>query len=503
MQKEIIKEELAQLLSESPPYHRHKFSGRGIVICAGGPVMLTNAYVLIRILREKLGCTLPIEVWHLGRKEMPGLFIEQFNALSCTTVDAFNVQNTDATEICDGWRLKTFALLHSSFEEVLLLDADQVPVEDPACVFDWPEYLAAGAVFWPDIVKLTAENPIWDLVGLPAENIRSWESGQICINKTKNMHALTIAQWMGKRADVFYQLLYGDKDTFLIAWKLTGTEFFLIPHLPMQNQRYFAQRTPLGKCLFQHRTNCKWHLQEKPYKFDNFVWQSECLGFLEDLRSFWNGRCFTAPDRSIGARKIENELIAMRHFKLSIGIDTPIAFELLPGHQIGQGRDYRCANWHVGENSKGFEIVFHDHHKPSFVLHKSSEGLWQGHAIFLAINEVFLEVTPDPDKQPLPVYSRTLADEFIDAALHEASETGLDSQGLAGALKLLSRLENNIAETVCKRATRLSGDNPETSAVLKSIGEKLAREENRKTVHPVHRGTELFLGPGYRFDTEE
>ena len=37
-----------------------RFTGRGIVIAAGGSSMFTNAYVLVHVLRRNLNCTLPI-----------------------------------------------------------------------------------------------------------------------------------------------------------------------------------------------------------------------------------------------------------------------------------------------------------------------------------------------------------------------------------------------------------------------------------------------------------
>ena len=52
-------------------YPAERFEGRGIVICGGGAKYFPCVYVLVRLLRH-LGCQLPIEVWHLGAKEMTG-----------------------------------------------------------------------------------------------------------------------------------------------------------------------------------------------------------------------------------------------------------------------------------------------------------------------------------------------------------------------------------------------------------------------------------------------
>ena len=129
----------------------------------------------------------------------------------------FDVELVDATsfladypaDIRNGWQLKSYAMLHSRFEEVLFLDADQVPVRDPAAAFDFPEYRESGAVFWPDIHDLSAHNPIWAMTGLPAETCPSWESGQMLVDKRRHLAALRVALYLNERADLVYSTLYG------------------------------------------------------------------------------------------------------------------------------------------------------------------------------------------------------------------------------------------------------------------------------------------------------
>ena len=47
-----------------------------------------------------------------------------------------------------GYALKAFALYATSFTEVILLDADNLPVLDPSLLFLTPEYKLYGSVFW-------------------------------------------------------------------------------------------------------------------------------------------------------------------------------------------------------------------------------------------------------------------------------------------------------------------------------------------------------------------
>ena len=98
--------------------------------------------------------------------------------LGARVIDATQRLRVHPADIRDGWQLKAYALVATHLREVLLLDADQVPTRDPQEVFGWPEYQAAGAVFWPDIVDLARDNPIWGLCGVEAEQRVSFESGQ-------------------------------------------------------------------------------------------------------------------------------------------------------------------------------------------------------------------------------------------------------------------------------------------------------------------------------------
>jgi len=71
-------EAAANALSEYPESH---FVGCGIVICAGGPKHLHCGWICIKMLRH-VGCTLPIEVWHLGPEEIPEVVKRELAAIS-------------------------------------------------------------------------------------------------------------------------------------------------------------------------------------------------------------------------------------------------------------------------------------------------------------------------------------------------------------------------------------------------------------------------------------
>ena len=60
---------LERAVAKNPAWPARRFRGRGIVICGGGAKYFPCAWVAVKMLRH-LGCTLPIELWHLGAREM-------------------------------------------------------------------------------------------------------------------------------------------------------------------------------------------------------------------------------------------------------------------------------------------------------------------------------------------------------------------------------------------------------------------------------------------------
>lgn len=64
------KSDLQRYIRTELPPRTQKAKSRGIVIPSGGPMLLTNAYVNIRVLREVHNCTLPIHVVYNGPHEM-------------------------------------------------------------------------------------------------------------------------------------------------------------------------------------------------------------------------------------------------------------------------------------------------------------------------------------------------------------------------------------------------------------------------------------------------
>lgn len=467
--------------------------GRGIVICAGGPVMLTNAYVLVRVLRDIHKSTLPIEIWHLGAREMPGLLATVFISLGCRIIDALGRNHDPEISIHDGWQLKSYAIKNSGFEDVLLLDADQVPLSDPANLFDCPQYLETGAIFWPDIIDLSAENPIWPMLGLEPERVRSWESGQMCINRKKHWRAVCIASSMNERAEVFYQLVYGDKDTFLFAWRLSSSEFSLVPHLPFQNERFLCQRDFSGAPLFQHRTNCKWALDEVNVNPSGFKLFDECENFLNELREIWNGRIFHPPLRNVTARKMEKQLLEIGLFSCFRGAENSGQIELLPGHQIGKGRSHSFMNWSVDYSEGQHQLILYGNEKRTAVLDIDEERHCSGSTVTRPAKDIHLAPFDDTYVHPSPSNSAEgLIGDLTRAACSDGKYEAANMDRLASSIHLLHRADPEIFAEVQIVADLYAATDPKLSEHLQRIASELTAPA--QDTKPIKRSSTDQLG---------
>jgi ADP-heptose:LPS heptosyltransferase len=270
------------------PEPQRDFHGRGIVICAGGVRYFTCVWVCIHRLR-RAGCSLPIEVWYLGASEMTPQMIELLTELGVTCMDASEMRKRYPCRQLNGWELKAYAVVYSSFAEVLFLDADNVAVKDPEFLFDSPEYVNHGAVFWPDYGHFENTAKAWTLLGMEQPSHPEFESGQMLIDKTRCWRPLRLALWLNEHSDLFYRLLHGDKETFHLAWRKLGQPFHFIT-TPIQTLGWtMCQHDPKGERLFQHRNTDKWSLHGTNPVIEDFWFEEECRGYLSELRQKWDG----------------------------------------------------------------------------------------------------------------------------------------------------------------------------------------------------------------------
>jgi ADP-heptose:LPS heptosyltransferase len=294
------------------PHSASGFRGRGIVICGGGVRLFTNVWVCVRMLRD-LGCTLPIELWHLGEAELDEPMRALVRPLGIECVDALALTRKHPARQLHGWVLKSYALLHSTFEEVLMLDADNLPVANPEFLFDTPEYRQAGAVLWPDLEPLKKEDRAWGIFGVPYQDEPSVESGQMLLNKAVCWRALTLAWWYNDHADFYYQHVYGDKETFHFAFRKLEAPFAMPTKGVEQLRGAMCQHDFAGRRLFQHRNMDKWTLFPINRRIAGFWHEEKCREFLRELGESWDARLSrfgTSPCRNRGVASIAAVMIS-------------------------------------------------------------------------------------------------------------------------------------------------------------------------------------------------
>ncbi|OQD72205.1 hypothetical protein PENPOL_c001G08590 [Penicillium polonicum] len=222
-----------------------RHGGRGIVTTAGNnhaPFLLA-AIPSFRL----LGCDLPVEIMYLGESDLNEDFRTKLDALPGVTTRDLSAMVSDEGWRLNGWAGKPFAMLLSSFREVVFIDADSLFFVNPELLFDDPDYVRTGALFFRDRKILPESKKEWLQKILPkpisqsVQESRMWtgesghvqESGVVVVDTWKHFVALLLVCRMnGPERDRngvdtvgTYDMVYGDKETFWIGWELAGDTY--------------------------------------------------------------------------------------------------------------------------------------------------------------------------------------------------------------------------------------------------------------------------------------
>ena len=501
-----LKGKLGAAAADDLPFPSDRFAGRGIVICAGGARLFTCAWVAIALLRRHLACTLPIEVWHLGLEEMGPPMRGLLEELGVHPVNAFEVAKWHQVGRLGGWELKSYAVMHSRFREVLLLDADNVPVRDPSFLFNRAEYRDTGTLFWPDIVRLSPNNEIWAISGLNYRDMPSVESGQMVLDKSRCWRALSLAHWMNQHSDAFYQFLHGDKDTFLIAWLILAQSFHQIRHRPKLLEATLCQRAPDGGVLFQHRNGAKWILDGNNPRIEGFRLEEECRTLLHELGALWDGRVFNPPMRSNGARRLEGDLARNREFRFVRVSSDERRIELLPDHRIRPAQGYEHY-WYLVKAAHGPELRMEGNGLHSCALHQSEDGIWRGR--YLQPPGMAVELVPATSGSSAKVPNHSSEQEalisVLDRILDHAASLPRNLQvmrDLAGTLRTLAALDPAVIEHLEDQKGRSMPGSARSQAVHAALAELVGpiQRPGRDRTMPGHDwlSAPFVLGRGYQ-----
>lgn len=249
------------------PIDFYKKNSNGIIYVGGGK-FTWFALLSIRNVRQT-GSNLPIELFIPTKDEYEYVVCEEIlpklNAKCVLMYEFLKDHDKGKSPIFKdaefkGFTYKSLALLLSSFENILLLDADNVPYYNPDLLFLNEPYTSSKFVVWPDYWQRSTSPYFYDiasidLVGLnskdhteeeikdkiPLHNLKgaipnpSTESGQLMISKSKHWDVLLLSLYYNIYGPKHYYHLFsqgaagqGDKETFLAAATVLESSFYQV-----------------------------------------------------------------------------------------------------------------------------------------------------------------------------------------------------------------------------------------------------------------------------------
>ncbi|KAM3087029.1 mannosyltransferase [Clarireedia jacksonii] len=266
-------ERAVKIIKMSPNVVPYTPRTRGIVTVGGGRYTGT-VLVSLRMLR-RTNSTLPVEVF------MPNP--EDYDEHTCEVVLPSLNAKCVAIPQYEGihiqkYQYKIFAVILSSFEDVLFLDADNFPLVDPTEFIDSQPYRKTGYVLWPDFWWATCSPHYFSVLNRPTPDLMEYgttESGQIIISKSRHWDTLLLVLYYNIFGPQFYYPLLtqcdageGDKETWLYAvlalvkpYHQVREKIGVIGH--MEKKKDSDQFEYIGAGMTQHNPSDDWTLSRK------------------------------------------------------------------------------------------------------------------------------------------------------------------------------------------------------------------------------------------------
>jgi alpha 1,2-mannosyltransferase len=217
----------------------HNPGTKGIVSTAGGtymPVFLSS----LRMLR-RTGSKLPVELFLKDPSEYEKVVCEEvlpsLNARCLVLSDILTSGGLLKSKVeIAHYQLKSFAMLFSTFEDVLWIDADCFPLHMPDELFDSKLFKAKGMITWPDFWASTASPLYYEISQQPVPPMTlraSSETGELMISKKNHQLTLLLSAYYNFYGPSHYFTLLsqgapgeGDKETFIQAASAVGEDFY-------------------------------------------------------------------------------------------------------------------------------------------------------------------------------------------------------------------------------------------------------------------------------------
>lgn len=236
---------------------------KGIVTTASES-LLSILTVSLHMLR-RTGSSLPVEVFlsqpsthtHAVCSEVfPGL-----NAKCFYFSDIFTQAQT--TVSLSTYQYKIFSILFSTFEDILFLDSDAWPVNNPDPLFHSLPFTNTGMILWPDFWYASESPYFFEIAKIkdpPTLDVRpATESGEIMYSKSKHGYGIMLATYYNYYGPDYYYLLQsqggpgqGDKETFPWAAVAMDEQFYSVNHPVTSLGRHDTNGEWLGSGMIQY-----------------------------------------------------------------------------------------------------------------------------------------------------------------------------------------------------------------------------------------------------------
>lgn len=303
---------------------------RGILMVAGEPRYMLNAFVSLWPVRHYWKSTLPISIFFWGKTENVSFQTKDFfqthigGDISCVDLShlvdvAWPAHHRDLFPRNQksgrlGWVLKLIAVYFAPYQEILYLDADSSPLADPTTMFTLQDYKKTGALFWPDtpcsrpgIFQQLIEMNLIDERDAPRVDEHQSESGQWLLNRRMHREPIEYTMAMGSHSDFTFSYAFGDKDLFRAGFALAGDadKYSLIPttlgfawsapagdsqgdgiNQGERTMRGYIQFSSNGEPLFHHRAGWKTKYEFNEHEERDLESISSPLS-CEWLRHYW------------------------------------------------------------------------------------------------------------------------------------------------------------------------------------------------------------------------
>lgn len=306
------------------------YANDGIVYVGGGRFNWLTL-LSVRAMRAA-GCQLPVEILIPTLEEYElELCSRIFPAMNAKCILLSSSLYGDEKHLdltFKGYQYKSLAILLSSFENVLLMDSDNLPTYSPEHLFNSEPFVSSGLVVWPDFWQRSTSPDYFRIAGVEISKTKlldkysesyggylpqkvtdpldwlnapyheregaipnpSSESGQLMISKKTHMKEILLALYYNLYGPGYYYPLFsqgaqgeGDKETFLAATVVTKGKYYQVGRF-LAALGNFRDNQFNGKAMgqFDPTEDLEWNLQKK--KILNTMGEEEAKETISKLK---------------------------------------------------------------------------------------------------------------------------------------------------------------------------------------------------------------------------